>query len=459
LTRLWHRVNDQPMIERPGTAPRMPRDQPAPGDVCRPKVAFVVQRYGTEVVGGAELMCRDYAESLADRYDVEVLTSCALDYTTWSHHYPAGVSELHGVAVRRFAATGLRHTDLNRWWTIWQHRPRTRGDETRWLFEQGPVLPGLLQHLAAHRDDYVAVIFFTYLYWPTVLGLPLVADKAVLVPTANPGDGPLHFTLHGELFHLPRALIYCTDEERDFCHTLFRNASVPHEVLGAGFEPVISDDPGRFSRALGLERPYVLCLGRIGPAKGCDRLVRDYLAIPPDRTPVDLVFAGTLEMELPQDPRIRHAGTINGSLKHDAICGAAAMVVPSPWDCLSLTTCEAWAAGRPVLITAQSPVVTSLCRRSGGGVAYANPHELEALLTRLVADPAWGDGVGEQGRAFVLGEYGKTSVHQRLEALIDRVGRDEPAVQASTDARWRRAAGRLTRRFRNAVGRMRSGAE
>ena len=39
------------------------------------KVGFVIQRYGTEILGGAEFLCRLLAERLAARHQVEVLTT------------------------------------------------------------------------------------------------------------------------------------------------------------------------------------------------------------------------------------------------------------------------------------------------------------------------------------------------------------------------------------------------
>ncbi len=54
------------------------------------RVAFVVQRYGTEIVGGAELHCRWVAEHLAERHQVDVLTTTATDYLTWRSALESG---------------------------------------------------------------------------------------------------------------------------------------------------------------------------------------------------------------------------------------------------------------------------------------------------------------------------------------------------------------------------------
>lgn len=51
------------------------------------KICCVVQRYGMEVNGGAELHCRQISERLTPFYDVEVLTTKAIDYMSWKDEY------------------------------------------------------------------------------------------------------------------------------------------------------------------------------------------------------------------------------------------------------------------------------------------------------------------------------------------------------------------------------------
>src|SRR5438067_6613339 len=172
------------------------------------KLAFVIQRYGAEVLGGSEQLCRLLAERLATQHDVEVLTTCARDYVTWKNEYPEGADRVRGVTVRRFANAHTRDIDafnrLSDW--IFTH-PHTRDDEMEWLKQQGPWCPALIDHLRRHSQQYDVVIFFTYLYAPTVLGLDVVPGRSLLVPTAH--DEPaIRLEIFKDVFQRPAALCY-----------------------------------------------------------------------------------------------------------------------------------------------------------------------------------------------------------------------------------------------------------
>ena len=135
------------------------------------KIAFVVQRYGTEILGGSEYHCRLIAERLAPKHQVEVLTTCAQDYITWQNEYPEGTDRVRGVTVRRFANALTRDIQAFNRYSEWIFTSEhTRDDEIEWLRQQGPWCPALLEYLERNQQQYDILIFFTYLYAPTVHG-------------------------------------------------------------------------------------------------------------------------------------------------------------------------------------------------------------------------------------------------------------------------------------------------
>jgi glycosyltransferase involved in cell wall biosynthesis len=381
------------------------------------RIAFVVQRYGLEVNGGAEHHCRRLAEQLRSEFEVEVLTTCALDYLTWKNHYPEGVELLNGVPVRRFRTDFPRRIRaFGRFADRLYVTPHTFSDEAEWIRRQGPHTLGLLRHLREREADYDLFIFFTYLYFPTLLGLPLVPWKAVLVPTAH-DEPPLSLDCFRPLFHLPRGIIYNTEEERALIQGRFRNQRVPWEVIGAGVDPVSDADPARFRRRYGIEGDYLLYVGRVDVKKGCRELVGDFLRFRQTRGhALTLVLVGGVEMALPRHPALAPLGFLPEVDKNDALAGALALVAPSPFESLSLVALEAWALGVPVLARAASPVLAGHCQRSGGGLTYDDDDGFGRGVERLLAEPALRRQLGECGRQYVDRGY-------RWPPLLDRYRR------------------------------------
>ena len=179
------------------------------------RLGLIVQRYGEGVDGGAEVHCRAVAERLAARHQVTVLTTCAQDYLSWANHFPPGSGELNGVKVLRFPVARPRRMRLFNFLAKRLYTQKHSIDaEWRWLVRQGPYAPGLIDHLLTESRAYDALIFWTYLYFPTAAGLPLVSCKSILVPTAH-DEIPLYLALFRPVFHLPRYILFNTEAERE----------------------------------------------------------------------------------------------------------------------------------------------------------------------------------------------------------------------------------------------------
>jgi glycosyltransferase involved in cell wall biosynthesis len=389
----------------------------------RLRLAFVVQRYGPEIDGGAEYECRRVAEALRPQHDVEVLTTCARDYLTWRNVYPPGVETINGVRVRRFPVARRRRVRaFGRYADRLYATPHTFFDEAEWVRRQGPLALSLIEWIRTHADDHDVFLFYTYLYLTTTLGLPLVAHKAVLVPTAH-DERPIYLDLFRSLFRIPRALVFQVEEERAFVEGRFHTAHLPSAVIGAGIDPVTGAEGERFRRRHGIEGPYLLYVGRVDVEKGCRALVEKFLAWRERAAePVTLVLMGTVALRLPRHPAIRALGFRPEGEKHDAIAGATAVVMPSPHESFSFVILEAWSQGTPVLATARSPVLRGHVERSGAGLLYDRaPGDFGAAAGSLVGDDTLRKTLGERGLDYVDTRYRWPRITQQYLAFLDRV--------------------------------------
>src|SRR5688572_4123681 len=176
------------------------------------------------------------AEKLAERHDVDVLTTCAQDYVTWRNEYPEGADRVRGVTVRRFANSQSRDVDdFNRYSDWIFQNPHDGADEMEWLKRQGPWSPGLIDYLKRHHKQYESLIFFTYRYAPTVIGLQIDPARSILIPAAH-DEPPIHLGIYKDVFRLPRAIGYLTEPERKFATQTFERNAVIEETVGCGVD-------------------------------------------------------------------------------------------------------------------------------------------------------------------------------------------------------------------------------
>jgi len=368
------------------------------------RVLVVVQRYG-DVAGGAETHARELVNRLRPHVSIDVATTTARDYWTWKNELVAGEDRVDGVRVFRFMVDAGRARDFRRHERAAFRTEHSLADERAFIRAQGPHAPELLEFVHREGPGYDCVVFFTYIYAPTVYGVPLVPERAVVVPTAH--DEPaLALAAYRPVFHAPRALAFNTVEERDMVHHRFGNQRVPHDVVGVGVDVPARSDPDRFRQAHGIDGPYFLYVGRIVESKGCPELFDHWARFAARHDGhATLVLAGHREMAVPDRPDVRYIGTVSDADKFDALAGCTALVYSGRLDSLSMVTLEAWAMGRPVVVSARAPVLASMSRRAGAGLPYGSADEFAEVLELLLERPALAAALGEQGRAFVARTY------------------------------------------------------
>lgn len=445
------------------------------------RIAFIVQRYGAEILGGSEYHCRLIAERMAERHDVEVLTTCARDYVSWKNEYAEGTDRVRGVAIRRFANAETRDIESFNKYSDWIFNfPHTRDDEMEWLRRQGPWCPALVEHLERHHRSYDVLIFFTYLYAPTVLGLRVAPERSILVPTAH--DEPaIRLSIYRELLGLPAAIAYNTATEREFLKSEFGVQARAEETVGCGVDlPAVTlaraaegrretdDGPRRGPRDRGRDRDngrgrgpapadegpgedtdhegedealntprfragargerfrrrhriygdMALYGGRIDPGKGCEELFEYFTSYRQAGGTATLALMGVKLMAIPEVPYVRFAGQLSDEERAQALEAATVVVVPSPFESLSLLALEAFAVGTPVLANGRSDVLVDHCRLSNGGLYYENRDEFVGCLDLLMTDARLRAALGRNGRAYIQQNYRWDVILSKYDRLI-----------------------------------------
>ena len=389
------------------------------------RLLFVVQRYGAAVPGGAELAAREFATRLAARgHEVEVLTSCAVNYVDWANAYPPGTEDLDGVRVHRLEVSEPREDrifgPMHARVPFGAHRPPPFFQRD-WMRVQGPHLLGLAPWLRQRAGSFDRVIFFTYLYYTATAGLPAAAGLArtVLHPTAH-DEPPLYLSEFDLTFRLPAALAFLSEEEAELVARRF-HVTQPSTVTGLGVDLDVTGDATAFREATpGLgNRPYLVYVGRVDPGKGSVELF-DFFSEYKRRNPTDLalVVVGDPVEPMPAHPDVFVCGFVAEAVKRGAIAGTLGLVQPSYFESFSLVLIEAWAQGRPALVQGRCDVLAGHARRSGGGLAYRGFAEFEAAVDLLVGDPSLAAALGAAGQRYARRRYGWEGILARYEDFL-----------------------------------------
>lgn len=390
------------------------------------RLAIVVQRYGDEINGGAELHARLLAQKLTQLFRVEILTSCARNYTDWRMEFAPGECTLDGISVRRFSHPErndigrarvplvhklrfkLRHL-LSRLPGARVLRPRgdPQFDGLDFLRHQGPHCQGLLEYLDAAGNRYDAVIFFTALYEPSALGIQHWGRRSILVPLLH-DEKPMYLPVFHSVLRSAGAILFNTAAERDLAARLYGLDTRDAAVAGLGIEvkaPTASDRDRVLAR-YGLQPGYLIYVGRIDVAKGCRELICAFLEYAKREPAAKLVLVGQRIMSVPDGHGIVCTGFISEDERNALVASAAALVIPSHYESLSMVLLEAMALQVPVIANGRCEVLADHLRASGAGSTYRSRRQIIAAFEHMLKLPAGERArLGKLGAAYVQSHY------------------------------------------------------
>jgi glycosyltransferase involved in cell wall biosynthesis len=383
--------------------------------------AFIVPRYGEQVVGGAEDLARRTAEELVRRgFPATALTTQALDHHTWKNHYPPGEGSVNGVRVIRFPAQttvtdGSLHRVLE---AISSGQTVSEADQLRWL--EGVVSsPRLFEHIRVHGRDYSHLIFLPYLFGTTYFGSAIHPERSYIIPCLH--DEPYaHQSLIKKMLCGVKSLIFNSPGERALAARLLEMDD-PGPVVGMGFRPP-DGDRAAFRDRTSVRGKFVLYAGRREEGKNTGLLIdlfRRFSAQNPGRA--SLVLMGAGEVSVPPDSSqvIFDLGRVTERQKCDGYAAASVFCQPSVNESLSIVLLESWLFGVPALVHRDCVVTREHVRASGGGLTFGYYAEFSEALLMILNDGELARRMGEAGRRYVTREYNWDSVIDRLLAALE----------------------------------------
>jgi glycosyltransferase involved in cell wall biosynthesis len=392
------------------------------------KVAIVVQRCHPDVVGGSETLAWHYATLLRDAYDVEVLTTTAVDTTEWANTLSAGPESKDGVTINRFPVTigrsvywsGLHRRLIEAFGSFTPGRANdgampelgwTIALQEEFIRHQGPYSEPLLQFIRSNWRDYRAIFFITYLYPTAYFGIQqLPAGKALFVPTLH-DELPAYLPAYKYTARRAREIVWLTAAEQRVGRKLW--GDLPGRVVAMAIDTEPREP--KWSPA-----PYLLYCGRVDPNKGCRELFEYFITYKKTHPGnLRLIITGIADIPVPDHAEIEFRGFVSAEEKFRLMAGASVFVTPSPNESFSIVTLEAMAQNTPVLVNGASEVLADHAHDSGAGRAYTDYDSFARGLNEMLSTEELRSRMGQRGRDYVASRYTTQRVRESLMGAVE----------------------------------------
>lgn len=134
---------------------------------------------------------------------------------------------------------------------------------------------------------------------------------------------------------------------------------------------------------------HFVCVGRLVPLKQFDAVIRQFKAVFRDQKDITLQVIGSgsekarLKSLAGEDPRIHFAGEIRSQELAAQLSEADALISFSRYETFAAPVAEAWAAGKPVIVSEQSGISSYVNENNGFIVSADSEEALGKTMLRL----------------------------------------------------------------------------
>ena len=350
------------------------------------RVAMIGQKGYPPVHGGIEKHVAELAARLPK-------LGCDVDIYSRPHYSDAnGPSDLAGVRVCRLPSIPTKHLDAISHTIVSTGHALLHGADVVHYHALGP---GLLSGMPRWFNRQVTVV--------TVHGLDWQRDK-----WGRFARGVLRMGESASV-GLPNRTIVVSRSLREHYveHHKKATAYIPN-----GIAPPVYQEP-RLIRQQGIEKEFVLFVGRLVPEKGCHLLLEAWRKLPSTiRDRFDLVIAGDagftpgyVEQLRQAAPKgVRFLGYVHGPILDELYTNTSLVVLPSTLEGLSITLLEGMSYSRCCLISDIPPNI-----EAAGGEAVlfesGNSRDLGEKISLLLDDPELRARKGEAAQIRAIENY------------------------------------------------------
>ena len=382
------------------------------------KILILTSLFTGKSLGGTDRHTLELSKILSTQYDISICTTNSSDYITWRGDLIEGESQIDNIKILRFKIEKQRNIKkFNRLYTnLIKKNYISKEEGINFITQQGPVVNKLIKYVEQNSMYYDIILFIGYMYFPTINSIPLVKEKAVIIPALH--DEPVaYFPIYKDILTDDITYAFNTIEELDLFYKIFNFIPKKNNIVGINISNNIKEN--ELNRFHNINYKYIIYIGRIDEGKGILDLINYFKNWKiKNNSDIKLILAGTGINNYNSEIDIIFTGIINEKEKQFLIQNSILVINPSPMESFSILVMEAWMNEKAVLVNSKSETLKNHCLRSNAGLYFNDSESFEKCLNFILSNTPLLQKMGTNGRRYVEINYSPDIILEKFNHLF-----------------------------------------